>query len=387
MAKGTRAGFFGTRRPPAVLKHEVLHQYVEPYAGMAGSTNPEGRVVLLDGYAGEGRYADGSPGSPLLALETAKSLLPTRVLECVFVEKERRSFVSLQAVVGEYKAQGVKCEAIHGRVEDHLDAVVQQATGVPLFMFLDPCGLAPPYGRLVAAVTGSRAGTYPPTEVLLNFSDKAVRHIGGQLRPECDDRSGVAALDSACGGDWWQAMYTSSVNAGDVEAGVQAVVAGFADRFGRDTHSEVVTAAVRLKPEHKPLYHLVFATRSNHGLWVFRDALAKAQKEWRAAQYDEEPDDPEEAGVLFGTADLLAALEDRLRQEATAAIRANLLRLLDRHAEFRLLDEVRDVFGPWYGIARETWVRQAIKDLHRDGLTSSTGIGKRVRELRVSRPS
>jgi three-Cys-motif partner protein len=370
-----------------VLKHEVLHQYVEPYAGMAGSTNPEGRVVLLDGYAGEGRYADGSPGSPLLALETAKSLLPTRVLECVFVEKERRSFVSLQAVVGEYKAQGVKCEAIHGRVEDHLDAVVQQATGVPLFMFLDPCGLAPPYGRLVAAVTGSRAGTYPPTEVLLNFSDKAVRHIGGQLRPECDDRSGVAALDSACGGDWWQAMYTSSVNAGDVEAGVQAVVAGFADRFGRDTHSEVVTAAVRLKPEHKPLYHLVFATRSNHGLWVFRDALAKAQKEWRAAQYDEEPDDPEEAGVLFGTADLLAALEDRLRQEATAAIRANLLRLLDRHAEFRLLDEVRDVFGPWYGIARETWVRQAIKDLHRDGLTSSTGIGKRVRELRVSRPS
>jgi three-Cys-motif partner protein len=162
MAKGTSAGFFGTRRAPAVLKHEVLRQYVAPYAGMAGSTNSEGRVVLLDGYAGEGRYADGSPGSPLLALETAKSLLPKRVLECVFIEKERKSFVSLQAVVGEYKAQGVKCEAIHGRVEDHLDAVVQQATGVPLFMFLDPCGLAPPYGRLVAAMTGSRAGSYPP---------------------------------------------------------------------------------------------------------------------------------------------------------------------------------------------------------------------------------
>jgi hypothetical protein len=145
--------------------------------------------------------------------------------------------------------------------------------------------------------------------------------------------------------------------------------------------------AVRLKPEHKPLYHLVFATRRNHGLWVFGDALAKAQKEWRAAQYEEEPDDPQEAGVLFGTAELLADLEDRLRREATAAIRANLLRLLDQHAEFALLDQVRDVFGAWYGIARETWVRQAIKDLHRDGLTPSTGIGNRVRELRVSRPN
>jgi hypothetical protein len=163
MAKGTSAGFFGTRRPPAVLKHEVLRQYVAPYAGMAGSTNPEGRVVFLDGYAGEGHYADGSPGSPLLALETAKSLLPKRVLECIFIEKERKSFASLQTVVEEFKAQGVRCEAVHGKVEDHLDAVVQQATGVPLFMFLDPCGLAPPYRRLVAAMTGSRVRAYPPT--------------------------------------------------------------------------------------------------------------------------------------------------------------------------------------------------------------------------------
>jgi hypothetical protein len=177
------------------------------------------------------------------------------------------------------------------------------------------------------------------------------------------------------------------VNAGDVEAGVQAVVAGFAERLGRDTHTEVVTAAVRLKPEHKPLYHLVFATRSKHGLWVFGDALAKAQREWRAAQYDDEPDDPQEAGVLFGASELLADLEDRLRREATAAIRENLLRLLDQQSEFRLLDQVRDVFGAWYGIARETWVRQAIKDIHQDGLTPSPGTGKRIREVRVSRPN
>jgi hypothetical protein len=120
---------------------------------------------------------------------------------------------------------------------------------------------------------------------------------------------------------------------------------------------------------------------------VFADALAKAQKEWRAAQFAEEPDDPHEAGLLFGTDQLLAQREDALQRDATAAIRGNLLRLLETHEEFAVLDHVLDVFaGGWYGVARETTVREAIKGMHRDGLTSSTGIGMRIRELRVARP-
>jgi hypothetical protein len=43
------------------------------------------------------------------------------------------------------------------------------------------------------------------------------------------------------------------------------------------------------------------------------------------------------------------------------------------------------VFGSYYGQVRETLVREAIKTLHRDGRTPSTGKGPRIRELVVER--
>ena len=97
----------------------------------------------------------------------------------------------------------------------------------------------------------------------------------------------------------------------------------------------MISVPVRMKPEHLPLHQLVFATRSNYGLWVFGDSLAKAQKEWRAAQFEEEPDDPMDAGLLFGTEEILEARERDLQRAATAAIRKNLIALLERHKSFK----------------------------------------------------
>lgn len=385
MAKGTSAGFFGIRRPPAVLKHELLREYVAPFLGMTGSTNAGGRAVFLDGYAGVGQYEDGSPGSPLLALGLAKSMLPGRTLDCVFVEKDRKSFESLKLIVDQFRADGVTCAAFNDKVENRLTEVVAKANDVPLFMFFDPCGVGISYKQLVAALTGPRLKPFPPTEALLNFSDKAVRHIGGQLANTMDSQSGVQLLDDACDGAWWHAPFLDAVTAGNVEEGVQAVVSGFAKRLERDTKSQVVCVPVRSRPDLLPIYHLVFTTRSNFGLWVFADAAAKAQQQWRAAQFDEEPDDPMDAGLLFGTDQMLADREARLKKDGTAAIRANLLNLLTKHAEFKVIDHVRDVFGDWYGMARETWVKTAVKGLHKDGLTTSTGVGPKPRDLVVAR--
>jgi hypothetical protein len=219
----------------------------------------------------------------------------------------------------------------------------------------------------------------------LNFSTKAVRHIGGQLASSIENQSGVRRLDDACDGDWWHAPYLAAMATDNVEKGVEAVVAGFAERLGRDTASHVVCVPVRSKPDLLPIYNLVFTTRSNYGLWVFGDAAAKAQQQWRAAQFEEEPEDPMDAGLLFGTDQILADREAQLKIDGTTAIRANLLSLLRRHPQFKVIDHVRDVFGDWYGVARETWVRAAIKELYALNLTTSTGVGPKPRDLVVTR--
>jgi hypothetical protein len=57
--------FFDEPQGAAKLKHEVLRQHLTIYASKTGRRTP---VVFLDGYAGPGRYGDGSPGSPGLWL-------------------------------------------------------------------------------------------------------------------------------------------------------------------------------------------------------------------------------------------------------------------------------------------------------------------------------
>lgn len=386
MSKGSGAGFFEQRKAPAVLKHVLLEQYVAPMLGMTGSTSANGRVVYLDGYAGAGRYEDGTPGSPMLAMQIAKKQLPSRILDCVFIEKERTSYRLLQQVTDEYRAQGVRCAALSGTVEDHIFDTIRQATGAPMFMFLDPFGVPLPYPILQAAMTGERSAVKPATEVLLNLSDKSIRHIAGQLRPDAKDRSALPTLDLALG-SWWRETFQSTCQAtGNTEAAVQAVVAEYARRLGRDTNSTVISVPVHTRKKHLPLYHLVFTTRTKFGVWVFVDALAQAQNAWREVQFQDESDDDQDF-MLFKTDDILTDDEERLKREGVAAIEQNLLALMQRHSTFRLLDHTRDIYGPqWLGVARETWIRQAIKNLHARGLTPSTGVGPKIRDLIVERP-
>jgi hypothetical protein len=64
----------------------------------------------------------------------------------------------------------------------------------------------------------------------------------------------------------------------------------------------------------------------------------------------------------------------------------NLELLLREYPSFRVVDHTTRVFGTYYGQVRETLVRQAIKNMHRDGRTSSDGVGGKIRELVVARP-
>jgi hypothetical protein len=177
--------FFFNKKAAAVLKHEILRQYVVPFVSKVGSTSVGSRVVYLDGYAGPGTYADGTPASPSLVLGSASEVSEFREMECFFVEKTRKDFARLQVVVEEARSRGIKAEALPGRVQKHLDYVLEKAEGVPLLAFLDPFGLGIPFDDLTEKFFGShrpqnRDG-WIPTEVLLNFSANAVRRIGGLL--------------------------------------------------------------------------------------------------------------------------------------------------------------------------------------------------------------
>ena len=67
---------------------------------------------------------------------------------------------------------------------------------------------------------------------------------------------------------------------------------------------------------------------------------------------------------------------------------ANLERLLLPGRPVKLVDHTLELFGSYYGQVTEPVARKAVKYLHGEGETPSTGIGeKRTRELVVHPPA
>jgi three-Cys-motif partner protein len=374
--------FFVSKNAAAVLKHAVLEQYLVPFASKIGKYASDKRVVYVDGYAGPGRYADGTEGSPALVLSKAASVADYRTLECLFVERRRASFRCLGDLVSQAPGQGVRCAAYRGSVSKRLGDLLDLAGPSPLFIFLDPFGLGLSFTELTSKVLGGARGPGgAKTEVLLNFSANATRRIGGFLDPACTARNRDATLDAmnrVCGGDWWQDVYGMHET---TEARVAAIATEYAARIAQATGAYSWVCAVRNRSTLQPVYHLVFFTRHSDGVWLFGDALARAQKKWRRV-LDPPPGHVE--GTLFDLQDPFEDEETRRAEQWKGELQSNIVRLLARNGDFTIRDRYVEVFGGTLGLATDTVVRKAVKELHRDGLTGCTGVGD-VSKLRLTR--
>ncbi len=127
MATGTSAGLLEDpgRHAQSAFKHEILRQYMTPFVAMLGSYSAGKRVVVLDGFAGRGRYPDGTPASAELILQAMETLKQSRQVSAYFVEKSAKDYRALSAVVDEYATRGLLAKALPGAVADHLSAVAQ----------------------------------------------------------------------------------------------------------------------------------------------------------------------------------------------------------------------------------------------------------------------
>lgn len=113
---GTGGVYWQGKALPSVFKHDLLRRYIPPFGGMTGAQAQDRRVVYLDGYAGEGRYENGEPGSAEIVLRVASYYLSRGLnLSCFFVEQQAKSFERLLEVMRGYQARVLKPVPIAAR--------------------------------------------------------------------------------------------------------------------------------------------------------------------------------------------------------------------------------------------------------------------------------
>ncbi len=381
MATGAGDQYWEQQMLPSVLKHDLLGRYLPRFAGKTGS-RAQG-VVCLDGYAGRGRYDDGRPASAERILQIAEKQGSNGInYRLFFHEQNLDSYLALEGVVGEYVARGVRAEAHHSEIIGGLDQVVAAAHDQPLFLFLDPCGLGIPFSMLTKALTGVRSATWPPTEVLLNFSLEAVRRIAGHVTSRTPNEKTMARLDDALDGPWWRGLVQNGVS----DEAVYQIVAGYVERLAGAAGMRVFAIPVRREPKHKPIYFLVFGTRSPLGIWHFADDTARATETWWNTLDAQEAARQEASGqdALFDMPVRGRPQLSEVEAEAQPTIADNIARLVAQQGRCRVGDYPVEIFGEYLGRVREIVVRAAIKDLHASGRTPSDGKGSPIANLLVS---
>jgi three-Cys-motif partner protein len=153
--KGDNLPTVWERPPHTKAKHDILTRYLGAWFGIFGRSRHHRHVIVLDGFAGPGRYHNGEPGSPILTLNTLldhRSFADFGDTEFTFLFNEWNDerFGSLQDVLAEVKASRSPWpKTVH--VIDHNENFQQLAQGIldsipegkqlaPTFAFIDPFG-------------------------------------------------------------------------------------------------------------------------------------------------------------------------------------------------------------------------------------------------------
>jgi three-Cys-motif partner protein len=255
-------------------KHRVLRAYLDAWIPimaqqalkMRGYMGGSPRLLMVDGFAGPGRYATGEPGSPLIMLsallehDAFPRLGHVRFLY-LFIEHDPRRVAHLESELEKLDLPAnVEIMLEHGEFETSFGRLVDDVHRrghrlVPTFAFIDPFGYS--------AASMSLAGKFldfPRCEALVFLPLTHVHRFVGRAGQE-------AAMTSLFGSDRWK----------------EARALGGAERrqFLLDLFEEQLLAqgqveyvdSFALRTRDGNDYRLVFATGHRRGLEVMKSAM------------------------------------------------------------------------------------------------------------------
>jgi len=278
--------FFNEKKPWSEVKDELLGCYLKPYLQKILHTGHP--VVYVDCFAGKGAFADGKPGSPLIALQTIQECLcQTRMQNCNI----RSYFIDVNYAEDLCKnLHGyTNVNIISGRYEEQIAGILKSKNGCNVFLYVDPYGIKALNCSLFDSFASQR---FNSIELLINmnsfgFIREGCRVLGIKFEENelmkdlieydstqlASDENSKAALNKIAGGDYWiniiEKKRKGEISAYDAEA-------EFADAYCkrlRKSYTYVLNMPLRIKPGQVPKYRMIHATNHPAGALIMVDNI------------------------------------------------------------------------------------------------------------------
>ena len=291
--------FFKVKKPWSEVKDQLLGCYFKPYVQKILHTRKP--LEYVDCFAGKGKFDDGKPGSPLIALELIKECLATTKMESPQI---RTTFIDLNYaddLKNNLKGyQGVNI--ISGKYEDHILGLLRESRNRNVFLYIDPYGIK----ALQCSIFDRFANApFNSIELLINlnsfgFVREACNALGVQFQLDdptlfddlveydstkltTTDKS-VQDLNEIAGGDYWQAII-GNFRAGYID-GYEAEEQ-FAEQYCQrlsKSYLYVLNMPLRIKRGQRPKYRMVHATNHPDGCLLMVDNICNRWEAWQEVQ-------------------------------------------------------------------------------------------------------
>lgn len=293
------ADFFRTKRSWSKYKDSILGYYLTPYIPKVARLRKP--ILIVDCFAGCGRFGDGEPGSPLIICDEIKRWRESQGISVtgLFIEAIPRNFKSLETAL---KPHQEFATAQLGKFEDHIEELASRAQSETIFLYIAPYTVRSLIFNRMKTVYDQIEEAGASVEVLMNFNVATFMRwaLAALTRVEdfpFDDKSDeydfqaddpkeqveLATLNGIAGGDYWKEI------ACDESLSFAGKLDEFTDQYARRMRSSfnyVCTYPVKEKYEHQtPKYMLVYATRHPDGLELMNDAMCDARQQFLGAEF------------------------------------------------------------------------------------------------------
>lgn len=242
-------------------KHDILKGYLQAWYPILNSTNK--RIVYIDGFAGPGEYSGGEPGSPIIALKTAKNHSLKLKSEIVFwfIEENKDRCNHLESIIKKEElptnfSVHVECGRFDERLTSTLADIENQGKHLaPTFVFIDPFGISDTPFSVVDKILKNKK-----CEVFINFMSGFLNRFG-----DLDLNKGH--INDLFGTDAWQTEATRSE---------EGFVEYYQQRLG--IIAKYVRSFTMKNENNQTIYRLIFGTNSYDGLKKMKDAMWRVDK-------------------------------------------------------------------------------------------------------------
>lgn len=361
--------FFKVKKPWSEVKDELLGCYLKPYIQKILHTKRP--IIYVDCFAGKGKFEDGNPGSPLIALNTMQNCLGhTKVngwsIRPIFIDLYYAD--DLRTNLADYGEVGI----ISGRYEDEIKKLLSDKSGCNVFLYIDPYGIKALDSGLFEAL--STKYRFNSIELLINlnsfgFIREGCRVMGVSFedtsifddlveyestRLEVNEKS-VSILNDIAGGSYWQDIIRAK-NRNEIS--VYEAEAQFAEQYCDQLHLNykyVLNMPLKIKRGQLPKYRMIHATNYVDGCLLMVDNICCRWQLMKEIQ---------DGGQM-------RLWEENYNNELIneADIRKKAIEQVSRYSSFCRLNAVLADFFMKYGpICKVSVVKSVFKDLENQGM-------------------